>query len=356
MSVLFNRFHLTAILPIAVVMSLAQPVLAQDAGLSGIARPSGATDTVKSYMMAARAHATQLDSETASRVYGGRPAKAGAWPHQVALLSSRPAQDGQGGAEYFQFCGGSLIARQWVLTAAHCVFEQDGRLSEPGAITVLTGTNSLAGGDLRAVAKVIAHEAYDPIIIDNDVALLKLAEPVGQSAGPVGAIRVLGKGQPLPEGPAVVTGWGLIDGDKTTPDLMETDIDIVPNATCNRGMAEQTKREFGAYLSMMGTTQRIPQGKLEEAYAIVTGNMGDALTDNMICAGSASGERTSCNGDSGGPLMIKQPDGAWLQVGVVSWGRVPLDASKRCGHTDLYAVFTRVSNYYDWIADKIQTQ
>lgn len=335
----------------------AGPTLAQQTGLDAIARPDGAGNSVKSYMMAARARATQVDGETASRVYGGRQAQAGAWPNQVALLAPRAAQDNQGGIEYFQFCGGSLIARQWVLTAAHCVFESDGSLTEPGAVFVLTGTNSIVtDGDLRPVATVIAHENYDPIIIDNDVALLKLAEPIGQSSGPVGAIRVLGKDQPLPEGPAIVVGWGLMEGDKSPVDLMETDIDIVPNATCNIGMAEQTKRDFGSFLSSMGVSNRIPQDKLEEAYTILINNLGESLSENMICAGVSSGERTSCNGDSGGPLMIRQPDGKWLQVGIVSWGRIPLDSGKRCGNPELYGVYTKVSNYFDWISDKIQTQ
>lgn len=142
----------------------------------------------------------------------------------------------------------------------------------------------------------------------------------------------------------------MMEEEKFPANLMETDIDIVSNDTCNRGMAEQTKRDFGNFLVGMGQSNRIPQDKLEEAYAILAGNIGSALTDNMICAGTPSGEKTSCNGDSGGLLMIRQNDGNWLQVGIVSWGREPLGATKRCGHKDLYSVYTRVSNYYDWIA------
>lgn len=341
----------------AALLAWAAPVMAQQSGLDAIARADGVGNSVRSYMMEARARATKVDGATASRVYGGRPSQAGAWPHQVALLAPRAAQDNQGGIEYYQFCGGSLIARQWVLTAAHCVLESDGSQTEPGTIFVLTGTNSIvSGGELRPVALVIAHENYNPIIIDNDVALLKLAEPISESTGPVGAIRVLGKDQPLPEGPALVVGWGLMEGDKSPIDLMETDIDIVPNATCNKGMAEQTKRDFGSFLSSMGVSNGIPQAKLEEAYTILINNLGDALSENMICAGVSSGERTSCNGDSGGPLMIRQPDGKWLQVGIVSWGRIPLNSGKRCGNPELYGVYTRVSNYYDWISDKIRTQ
>ncbi len=343
-------------LALCALCSWAAPAAAQSA-FDAIAIPDASADNVQSYMQTARARATKVDGDTAARVYGGRKAAAGGWPNQVALLAPRDDQDGQGGKSYFQFCGGSIISRQWILTAAHCVFGPDGKLSAPNSIAVLTGSNSIVeGGDLRAVAKVIAHENYNPQVIDNDVALLKLAEPIGQTNGPVGAIRVQGQGQALPDGPAVVTGWGLTEDDKQPIDLMETDIDVVPNATCNKGMAEQTKRDLGSFLMSMGTSNRVPQAKLEEAYSIIASNLGAALSDNMICAGVASGARTSCNGDSGGPLMIHQADGKWLQVGIVSWGRRPLDGGRRCGNPDLYAVFTRVSNYYDWIADKIRTQ
>ena len=158
----------------------------------------------------------------------------------------------------------------------------------------------------------------------------------------------------LPDGPAVVIGWGMMEENKFPVDLMETDIDIVSNATCNKGMAEVSQRDLGAFLFVIGTENRIPMDRLEEAYSIILNNWGDALTNNMICAGVPSGKRTSCNGDSGGPLMIKEPDGDWLQVGIVSWGRKPLGSNEPCGHENLYSVYTRVSNYFDWIASHVR--
>ena len=333
-------------------MTSVSAVSAQEtSGLANIALPSGSSQVaIQAHMLNLREKGEIVSGESATRIFGGREAQEGAWPAQVSLHSNERLDGTVEGLYGSQFCGGTLIARQWVLTAAHCVVDQDGRPSSPDSVAVRSSSVDLAKGDIRNVARVIVHENYNPAIIDNDIALLQLSQPVTQASGPVGAIPVLQQGAQLPQGPAVVVGWGMMEEEKFPASLMETDIDIVSNDTCNRGMAEQTKRDFGNFLIGMGTSNRIPQDKLEEAYTILINNLGNALTDNMICAGTASGEKTSCSGDSGGPLMIRQNDGGWLQVGIVSWGREPLGAANRCGHKDLYSVYTRVSNYYDWIA------
>ncbi len=82
----------------------------------------------------------------------------------------------------------------------------------------------------------------------------------------------------------------------------------------------------------------VSQSSLKAAY-------GSSITDNMFGAGYEEGGKDACQGDSGGPFVIQNGSGTWVQTGVVSWGI-------GCAQPNQYGVYTRLSNYNDWIDGK----
>ncbi|MEQ8964200.1 MAG: serine protease, partial [Azospirillaceae bacterium] len=174
------------------------------AALAGLAGPAAAQERFTCHLDPDR-------SRPVSKVVGGQPAPPGAFPWQVSLQNLRLP-----GTTPFEqhYCGGSLIGAEWVLTAAHCFFssETGERVVYEEDLTIWRGSVDLEGdGRAYPVARIYPHERYDPRTLDNDIALIRLAEPVSGARGAYA---------PLPSSPQVarqfaydractaVTGWG----------------------------------------------------------------------------------------------------------------------------------------------------
>lgn len=264
------------------------------------AQPRPALEAGSRMYLEALRRAGQPPQRRDAKVVDGSPARIEDNPWQVGLLVASQADP-----EAAQFCGGSMIARDWVLTAAHCV---DGG-TRPEQVHVLSGTGTLRGsGERSRVDRIVVHPGYSRERIDADIALLHVS-PQGPPlrgqvvAGPEADAEMLMRYLPMR-----VTGWGArAGGGELTTDLRGVDLPYVAPERCGSPQA------YGA-----------------------------DITPNMLCAGLDEGGISACNGDSGGPLTVDF-NGRRRLVGVVSFGR------KDCGRPYGYSVFTRVSQFTGWV-------
>nr|CAD7440183.1 unnamed protein product [Timema bartmani] len=130
------------------------------------------------------------------KILGGKPSKMGEYPFILSLEDNGS-----------QFCGASAIGDYWALTAAHCV-DVSARVSETYELRAGTLTKGI-NGTVHHVTKVIVHHGYNYRQIDNDIALIQVAEPFSKNKY-VKYVRLPDQGEITPVGTkAWVAGWGL---------------------------------------------------------------------------------------------------------------------------------------------------
>ncbi|XP_037373961.1 chymotrypsinogen B-like [Talpa occidentalis] len=239
------------------------------------------------------APASELELSIVPRIINGTDAHPGSWPWHVVLLTPSGLLLG----------GGSLISKNWVITAAHCNVT-----TSDWVMTGLYDRSALKDQVLQKlrIAQIFRHPTFYFPTLFSDIALLKLEEAAHfhQMVSPV--LLPSADDQFLPGTLCTVMGWGKTQPDATKfPEkLQQADLPLLSTATC---------KKYWHRISTFAT----------------------------ICAGLKGG--CSYTGDSGGPMVCPK-NGTWVLVGIVSC------ASRTCP-TKKPLVATRVTTFIPWIED-----
>ncbi|XP_044060421.1 coagulation factor IXa [Siniperca chuatsi] len=233
------------------------------------------------------------------RIVGGKMVIPGEIPWQVALIE-RPS--GQ------LFCGGSILSKRWVITAAHCTVDaKKSFFIRVGEHNIYTNEGTEQDHD---VLEQHIHPRYNATVslYNHDIALLYLKRPLTFSSkvrpiciGPQAFTEALVK----ESSPATVSGWGRIRFIGSTANtLQKVEVPFTDRTECKHSSSAM-------------------------------------ITPFMFCAGYYNEAKDACQGDSGGP-HTNSIYGTWFLTGIVSWG-------EECAKEGKYGVYTRVSLYYRWI-------
>jgi hypothetical protein len=235
-----------------------------------------------------------------AKITGGEDALITEFPWQIYLTTDMMS------------CGGSIISPEWILTAAHCVTDDNGNTLPASQFIIRAGLNNpynLNDGESYRAAQVIPHEQYNTRTLENDIALIRLTTPINtRNAAPIKMITTedVKYGATDPGVMSWITGWGLT---QLNPNVFPRSLQKV----------------------------QIPIVSNQQASVVWR-----SIPSTVLMAGYLDGNKDACNGDSGGPLVVSVL-GEYKLAGLVSWG------SPEC---DTYGAYTRVSLFGNWISSR----
>jgi len=248
---------------------------------------------LKLAMTALMVYSFQVSAKIGPMIVGGEEAAPNEFPYIVSLHE-----------RYGHICGGSLIAKNWVLTAGHCV---QGRIAK--VYIGLHDQNKTSGAEAITPKRIIAHPKYGSGGgISYDFALIELSQDSSFTPVAYNNEEIAISDDPAQHIIATTAGWGetnVVNPLASADKLQKVEVPLVSNALCNTGYPNQ-------------------------------------VDETMICAGYPEGKKDACFGDSGGPLTVVDSNGVTTLVGVVSWG-------EGCARPNKFGVYSKVNHVHEWI-------
>ena len=245
-------------------------------------------------------------SEYQRKIIGGREVAPGEWPFVVRVDASLR-------------CTGSLVAPNWVLTAAHCLVDDEGIVDEPGDVSVFLGYDwdkGVCENTREEIGRVIIHPDYvhRPRGSIPDAGLVEILQEA--PADPIKLLTPEEEALYAPPGAiATVIGRGRQDDGSLPPVLRQVDL-------------------------ILWSTEDCRENSLWESWE------SGVINESALCAGRVESKKTAI-GDSGGPFVVPLP-GGWGLVGIHNLGGARSDSV-----LDYPSVLTRAAAIRDWVYEQI---